>query len=341
MNPNQDNQNDGVNPAPAPEVATPAVEPTPTIASGAPITGQAPFASADPLAQPQPGADPATTPNAAQPIVGAPAPAPGGKGPKLSKKMLIIIAAVGGVVLLAAIAAAVYISMTSVSKEDYRAAALQYNEVSRASSDLTYSVSSLSYATDADEDAEFNEAMTEVEEALTTLRAEDDELSKLKAVRFGEGADYYKEFETKLDAYTAYADELIASVKNLRPALKICASISDADDNAGRVAALKECASALGSVESIPNEEFKNFVDGIKPLYEEYATIFEQLNGITDPYGDQYDQYRALRDQVYEVQDKISDVSSTFSDALDKRDEEMSVKEVANKLGDFLVDAQN
>ncbi|OJU88063.1 hypothetical protein BGO17_03755 [Candidatus Saccharibacteria bacterium 49-20] len=337
---------------PAPAPAAPAAPEAPVapeapapVEPAAPTTPVAPEAPVAPVTPPAPAAPnlfaAAGTPEApAAPQAPGFAPTPAPQAPGSKNKIVLIAAIVGGAVLLAIIGVVAYFMLTSVSKQDYQEATRQYNKVSVASAGLTGDVSSVSYSISGDDDAEFNEAVKEAEDSIAEIKTENEALSKMKAVRVGEGAKLYGPFNDKVKAYLVYATELINSVKNLRPAMATCGKISDATDTAGRVAALKACSSELQGVTDIPNAEMKTFISTIGTSYGEYATIYEKSAALTNPFGSQYEQYKALRDQMSAVQKKISEASSTLSDSLEKRDDEMSVKDSAKALGDFLTEKQ-
>jgi len=325
---------------PAPEAPVTPEQPVTPVepATPAPVEPEAPaqpeVASPFAAASPAPEAAPASVFSAA--AAGAPQ-AP--KQPK-NKKIILIAAIAGGAVLLAIIGFVVFSLLTTVSKEDYRDAARQFNQVSLASSSLTSDSRSLGSATGSSSDTTFEESVSEAEASVAKLNEENKALSELKAVRVGEGAKLYSTFNDKLKAYTAYATELIASVKALRPAMVICNNVSDAEDVAGRVAALKACSTALSDVKDIPNEQMNTYVVAIAKGYGEYAVVYEKTSALTNPFGAQYEEYKALRDQMNAAQDTISDASDTFSDALKARDAELSVKESADTLADYLTDQQ-
>lgn len=313
MNPNTPEPNNQPD-VPVPEPVVTPVESVPV----APVPEPTAPAPADPI----------------MPVGSAPSPAPQDK-----KKLFTIIGIIAGVVILAVIAVLVYLSMTSVSKQDYAAAADQYNEVRSSSAALSREVSGLSRSATAS-DATFDEAAKTVEEALATIKNENEELGKLKAVKVGEGKKLYDTFDQKLDAYLAYAQELLATVKDVRPALVKCDEVGDTTAADARVAALKACSEAFNQVGDLPNAEFKAYANVLKTEYANYATTYEKMNALSNPFGANYDEYRDLRDQMTESQSKIRDANKTFSDAVRARDDELSVKDSADTLAKYLNDQQ-
>lgn len=322
--------------APAETTDTPADAPAP-VDTATSVEPAAPAAAETPAFGTQPAAPEAAPASVFSATTGS---APQAPKQKDTKKLILIAAIAGGVVLLAVIAFVLYSLFMTVSKEDYRDAARQFNQVSSASSALTSDARTLGYSASSASDDSFEESVAEAEESVATLKTENEELSKLKAVRVGEGGKLYNAFNDKLEAYTAYASELVTSVKNLRPALAVCNNVSDAEDATARVAALKECSTALSEVKDVPNAQFKTYVDAISKAYGDYATVYEQIAALSNPYGSDYEQYKTLRDQMYEVQDTISEASDTFSESLKARDDELSVKDSADALADYLTDQQ-
>lgn len=344
-------------PSVAPETPVPAAQEAP--AAAAPVapevpvapTTEAPVAPAAPAPLETPAPAPGFAPTPIAPIPGAvpvepvaafaatPA-APQAPQPSNKKKIVLIAAIVGGALLLAAVGLIVFLLLTSVSKEEYRDAARQFNKVTLASSSLTSDARSLGYSTGSSSDSTFEASVSEAEASVAKLNEENEALSKLKAVKVGEGAKLYRAFNDKLKAYSVHATELVSSVKNLRPAFVVCGKISSTSDVAARVAALKACASALSDVEEIPNEQMRTFVDKIVKAYGEYASVYQSISALTNPYGSQYEEYKTLRDKMYAVQDTISDASESFSEDLKKRDDALSVKASADALGDYLTNQQ-
>lgn len=326
--------------APAPEAQAPVVDATPV--SNEPAAPASPFFSAAnslpsqdasptgpglPISPIAPGTPTVSTPQAPQ--------------PSKKKKVILLAGIIGGAILLAIVGVAVYLLLTTVSKEDYRQATVQFNKVSDANTSLSTEASTLGDEAATGSDSAFDTALADTEESIATIKTENEALSKLKAVRFGEGAKLYKTFDDKLDAYLVYAGGIVTSVKNLRPAFAVCSDGSaGAADTSSMVAALKACSNALGEVTDIPNAEFKTFIDEIKVAYGEYATVYEKMSALSNPFGAQYNEYMALRDQLTAVQTKISDASEAFSEGLDAREDELSVKDSADALSDYLAEQQ-
>ncbi len=328
--------------APVPEDTATTSTQSPFFAESTPSTPNEPTQTTTP----QPGQDPAATPT---PVAGAPstaatagvvAGAAGDPQKPNSKKPLLIGSIVAGIIILAIIGIVAFLAFTTVSKDDYRAATVQFNDVSAASSDLNFKVTSLSSSINDTDDAEFNDNVKQTEEAIASIKTENEELGKLKAVRVGEGAELYKTFDDKVEAYLKNGSELVTSVKNLRPATAVCAKVSDAVDAAARSTALKACSEAVNNVGELPNAQFNKFVTELKGAYSSYATVYEKMSALTNPFGAQYEEYKTLRDQLAEAQKKLVSASKTFATDISKRDDELSPKDASKALGTYLTEQQ-
>lgn len=328
MNPNKPQPNEqpvgqpNEQPVEQPDVQ-PTPEPTPSLNPVTDITGA-------PVATPEPssiGAAPTPPASPSQP-------------PKDKKKMILIASIIGGVLLLAVIAVFVYFAMTSVSKQDYANAAGQYNAVSSANTDLTRTVRTLATSVSAGSDEEFDANAKKVEEAITKLKDENEKLGNEKAAKVGEGAKLYDAFDTKLNAYAEYAQGLVASIKVIRSDFGSCDEVSKATEDTARAKALRECADSFTSTATIPNAEFKAYVDASKPEYEKYAKNYEAIVALDDRFGSNYEQYRTLRTEVLASQTKLREISRTLSTSLNERDDKMSVKNDAKALADYFNEQQ-
>jgi hypothetical protein len=159
-------------------------------------------------------------------------------------------------------------------------------------------------------------------------------------VQFGDGAPLYRTFNDKLTAYLDNADGLISSVDTLRPALVACGELPDTVAGQDRADVLKDCADELNKVPTLPNAEFNNYLNSIKVSYADFAKVYAEGIKLTDPYGSQASKLLELNKKVTTDQKAISTATSDFTDALQKRDDELSVKDSAETLYDFLSSKQ-
>lgn len=282
---------------------------------------------------PQPVAESSAPENSSAPVT------PNPKKP-VSKKTVAIIGVISGVVLLAIIGVVLYLMLMGVSKKDYQDAAKQYNAVSSASSKLSSKASVLSVKSTSESEDEFTTALGEAKDAVSTLKTDNEKLGSMKAVKVDEGKNLYATFDGKLTTYVDYANGLISSVEKIRPGMLTCRKVSSATDAASRLTAIKACSTGLNDMPELANPEFQAYITSLKTAYAKYATVYESINGLTNPYGSQFEQYKVLRDQMLAAQTDISNATKTFSADVKKHDDQVSVKESADALGNFLTEKQ-
>ena len=280
--------------------------------------------------QPQPTSQPPVQPDVS---TGSPYQMP--QSPK-NKKLFIWIGIGVGVLLIIGIVAAIIVAMTSVSKDDYRKAYSQMSELSSANSKLNSELSTLQYGLTSATETKFKNDMKSAEEAIEKVRKENEKLAELKAVKVGEGKKQYEEFSEKLENYLKYTEDATKSLKDLYDAAKPCDANVSTSDVAAYKTALNECTSALKKVGNTPNEDVKTYVKSLAAEYENLASIIDKLATITNPYGSQYDEYKALRDQTYKVQENIRNAYTDFRSNIEKHSKEVSVKDQADTLVEFL-----
>ena len=280
--------------------------------------------------QPQPTSQPPVQPDVS---TGSPYQMP--QSPK-NKKLFIWIGIGVGALLLIGIVAAIIVAMTSVSKDDYRKAYSQMSELSSANSKLNSELSTLQYGLTSATETKFKNDMKSAEEAIEKVRKENEKLAELKAVKVGEGKKQYEEFSEKLENYLKYTEDATKSLKDLYDAAKPCDANVSTSDVAAYKTALNECTSALKKVGNTPNEDVKTYVKSLATEYENLASIIDKLATITNPYGSQYDEYKALRDQTYKVQENIRNANTDFRSNIEKHSKEVSVKDQADTLVEFL-----
>jgi hypothetical protein len=261
-------------------------------------------------------------------------------GPVKNNKKLIFIL-VGSLLALLVIGSIVFIAfvLSMPSRADYRDAIRQYNDVSRENTLLTSRVTALGLAS-AGTDESFNSNIEKTEQSIAAIKEENEKLGDMKAVKRGDAVPLYKTFDDKLDTYLAYGEDLVSSLKIARPAIKTCDAVNGAGDTAARITALKSCSSNLASLKEVPNKEFNDYLASLKTGYAAYASNYEAINNITDPYGAQFEEYKKLRDAVYATQAEVRKATTEFSAATRKHDDSVSVKASAKALSDLLEDKQ-
>lgn len=266
----------------------------------------------------------------------APVPTPdatAGTGKKIPTG-LIAGAAILVVVIIAVI---VGVMMTSVSKKDYQEALSQYNNVAEVNYTLNSKLSSLQFDLDSSTDTTFNNDVDAAKKAISDVKAQNDKLGKLKAVKVGDGKKKYDAFNTKLTEYTQYTDNLITSLKSVRGAMGACDKVSSSSSS-DTVTQINNCADALDKVGTIPDADVKQYVGKLKDEYKNLSQVAAKLAAITDKYGSQYDQYKSLRDQTYAIQDNVRNASKDYQSNLEKHANAVDPKDAARDLAKLLED---
>ena len=283
--------------------------------------------------QPQQPPQPPVQPGAP---VGTPYQIP--QKPSSNKKLIIWIGAAIGVLAAVGIATAVSIAVFSVSKEDYRKAYNQMNEVSSANYNLSSKLYSIQYGVSSSTDTKFNNDLKAVKEAVEKVREETKKLSELKATKVGEGKKKYDEFNEKLEKYLTFISDAATSIGDMREASVVCSEVRSSPTGSVESAKsmLEECKSALNKIRDTPNQDVKNYVKKITTEFDNLSSLMDKASNITDPYGSQYSEYSVLRNQTYEVQDNIRDAATDFGSDFEKHAKEVEVKDVANDYIDFL-----
>lgn len=318
MNPEDNKPQD--QPTAQPPVGTP--EP-----NGAPVPPAAPVAPFAPTSS-APGAPGAFNGSTATP---APKKQNPFNGPQ--KKLFIILAAVIGALIVLGIITLVVVSALKPSRADYRAAITQFNNVQSSYSSLNSSVSLLNYDTGKTTDTKFNNDLEKVRSNLDSFREANNRFLSTKAVKAG-GLKSLDEYRNKTTAYVTYVKNAADSLEKFRSAEKKCTS------DANTVALLNDCIAELDKVGTLPNADLNTYVSSVKDLYKEYVGVVNQISAIKDPYGDQYDQYKALRDKGYDIEDKITAAGTDLKSNDSKHIDEADPSKAANALSDEIEDKE-
>lgn len=259
--------------------------------------------------------------------------------PRDSKKALIVIASIVGFFVIVGIVLAVIMAVFAVSKKDYQAALTQYNKIARADRQLKTEITTMSYGIRYASNAIYSKSTEEARRSIKEVSDENTELSKLKAVRSGEGKKLYRLFSDKVSGYTKYNESVVTSLNDARTSLTACntaASGSSSAESAKKAA--DTCVAELKKVKDTPNVDIRNFLGSYQTQMEKLSLLAGQLAAITDPYGTQRSQYLSLRRQVLAVQGTVSTASVKLKKDIDTHGKDVSPKEAAKKLSDFLAE---
>ena len=297
----------------------------------------------DPNNQQQPVVPPTDTPSSSAPQATTPPAAPQSptgystSAPHDNKNPLKLILIIGGALLVVGIVVAVLVSSLTVSKKDYQDAYSAYMDITSESFTLSSKISSLQYGLSSGTDTSFNNDYDAAKDAVEAMRQENKELSELRAVKVGDGKKQYETFNTKLEEYLDFADDVIVSLKDMRGASVTCDKASDTlDDNV--VAGINDCLAALKKIGDTPNKDIQAYVTKMTTETERLLTLSKQMATITDPYGSQYDQYKSIRDQIYDVQDNLRDASTDFNSNFEKSIKNVDPEKASDEFEKFLLD---
>ena len=297
----------------------------------------------DPNNQQQPVVPPTDTPSSSAPQATTPPAAPQSptgystSAPHDNKNPLKLILIIGGALLVVGIVAAVLMSFLTVSKKDYQDAYSAYMDITSESFTLSSKISSLQYGLSSGTDTSFNNDYDAAKDAVEAMRQENKELSELRAVKVGDGKKQYETFNTKLEKYLDFADDVIVSLKDMRGASVTCDKAGDTlGDNV--VAGINDCLAALKKIGDTPNKDIQAYVTKMTTETERLLTLSKQMATITDPYGSQYDQYKSIRDQIYDVQDNLRDASTDFNSNFEKSIKNVDPEKASDEFEKFLAE---
>lgn len=297
----------------------------------------------DPNNQQQPVVPPTDTPSSSAPQATTPPAAPqsptgySASAPRDNKNPLKLILIIGGALLVVGIVVAVLVSSLTVSKKDYQDAYSAYMDITSESFTLSSKISSLQYGLSSGTDTSFNNDYDAAKDAVEAMRQENKELSELRAVKVGDGKKQYETFNTKLEKYLDFADDVIVSLKDMRGASVTCDEAGDTlGDNV--VAGINDCLAALKKIGDTPNKDIQAYVTKMTTETERLLTLSKQMATITDPYGSQYDQYKSIRDQIYDVQDNLRDASTDFNSNFEKSIKNVDPEKASDEFEKFLAE---
>lgn len=278
---------------------------------------------------PQDANSTAPAPAPEQPAV-APAPAPVTPSNGSSKKKLItLIAVISGVVVLAVVGLIVALMMLTVSKEDFKNAYTNANDLRSAYTDMSSAALLSSSSTEAERD----NALDSLKESKKTFDEEFKKLEGQKAIqRDGEASELFKALKDKKVKFDGAIAATIESYEFIVLPISEMNDVSASRDTSGidkTLAAFKE------SQDKIKDANNKEFVEKMIPLLEKYKTAAENYKAAMEDRS----KYSSSVVTEYssaarEVSTAIRDWSSNFRKSVAGAE----IKTEFNKLGEYLAE---
>lgn len=248
------------------------------------------------------------------------------------QKMVVIVGSIGAGLLLLAGAVGAYFALTYVSKAEYQAAEKHLANLTRSYNTSTREVTQLWRTLSTSGDDTFTKSLDTAKTSLTSVKKENELLSRTKAVRFGEGYTTYQYFDSRLEMYASHAEELIQSVEAFRPAAVACEKVGDSSVALGnRVEVLDSCVAALGKVGDMPNRAFNMYYVDLKESYESYVKAYNEFIHAAPSSPE----YISARSEILSIQSRIRALGTSLTTRLSQNDEEASVAEMTNELREF------
>lgn len=249
-----------------------------------------------------------------------------------TKNMLIILGIIGAIIIGALL---VYGILVTPSRQPYRDAQAQLDNVMRANAGLTAAGSSLNAGKATTEEFEKNIATAQA--ALKSLRTENEALSKETVLKDGEGKTKYDAYNAKLQEYMTYNENILNSMLRVRPVLMECnADMSDITASAESIAALRDCAHHLGEVKEVPDADYRQLATDFQADYDELATVLEKIAALPDPKGADQAQNSVYISQRDEILARLTNTGKDFAKSLQQSRNQILTTDTEKKLSDYL-----
>ena len=243
-----------------------------------------------------------------------------------TKKTLIITAAIG-IALVGALL--VYGIMVTPARQPYRDALTQYENTNNALSRTSVSVNSSTA-----NDEEFTKNIQAVQATLVSLGKENEALAKEAVLTTGEGRKLYDAYSKDLQKYITYNSDVLTSMQKVRPVFHKCSGAMDSvSANAEGGVVMKTCAADMQAAIDVPDADYKQLAKSFQENYAQLASIFEQMNAVTDQSSAEYQSLTQQRDAVVE---NFSEASSAFSKSVQQHRKEILSTRSAHDLKHYL-----
>lgn len=231
-----------------------------------------------------------------------------------TKKILIIIGIAVGVIVAGLL---IYAAIVSPSKQPYRDAQSKWKSVYNANVVFTNAGSSLGTTSATNE--QFAKNVKNAEAALEALKTETAALGKQAVMTEGEGKELYDAFNKQLQAYAAYNVNILDSIEKVRPVIFACSqTASTINEDDASAEALRVCATNLGTVEDVPDADYKALVVSFKKSYEDLAANLKN---------------EEVRTQIL---DDLSSANTTLTQNLQAARNKVDITATAKAIDDYL-----
>lgn len=249
-----------------------------------------------------------------------------------TKKTLAGISIVG---LIIATALLIYAILITPTKQPYRDALAQYKNVASANALLTATGSNLNATSATDED--FEKSIKNAQAALEAVKKENASLAKAAVLTTGEGKTLYVAFNDKLQPYLAYNAAVLTSMQKVRPVLHACnEDMGNITTDAKSIASIRTCATNLGALSDIEDEDYATLVVALKTDYESLANVLEKMAAVTDPDGAGAAEYKELEGQRDQILQDLKTSSLTFTSSVKEHRIAVLTSDAADKLQQYL-----
>lgn len=243
-------------------------------------------------------------------------------------KKVIPIVAIIALVLIGILA--MYAIMVSPSKQPYREALSQYQNVYNANVAFTNAGSGINAGAASNE--VFSNNITVLRSALKNLETENTALGQKPVLTSGEGKGLYATFNTTFDRYVTYNEAVISSIEALRPVLFACSGkMTSITQDAAGANALRECALEMQAVKEIPDKDYEQLAQAFIKSYNGAAEAIERATATSD----QAAQTQATQARDAFVED-LNDATKTLGSNLQASREKVDITAPAMALDSYL-----
>lgn len=243
-------------------------------------------------------------------------------------KKAIPIVAVIALLLIGALA--VYALIVGPSKQPYRDALSQYQNVYNANVAFTNAGSRIDASSATDE--QFTKNITLLRGAMKNLEAENTALGQKPALNSDKAKELYEMFNAKFKQYIGYNEAVISSIEALRPVLYACSdTMTRITQDAAGAAALRACAQNMEAVKNIPDKDYEQLARAFVESYNGAAQSIEQGAGLDD----QTNSNQVNRDRNKFIEN-LNKATQTLAKNLQASREKVDITKSAMALDDYL-----